>query len=334
MNAKKTLVATIGACVMVYPLFKSSLLPLPVKPMDGTLRTAVVTGATGNLGRAITYHLAVKNCRVIMACRDLEKCKLIRRELVLLTKSKNIVCRHLDLEDVESINNFANEISASEPHIDIIINNAAIKHSPKKEMTKYGIEKMYFVNFLAPFLLTFKLIDKLNESARLTKDSRVINVIGTPNKSWNLNLDDINFEKTSYDSKKAYNQSKLALAYFTILLEQYNKGKRDYIYVYGTSPCFKKIMPSLEYFKGLRMGPRAVWNAYFHASPNQACGSVIKLSLDPDCADRDHSGRLYTYALSSFGWKGIDKNESEARLVWNHAAQTLLNLKEPPKESK
>lgn len=324
----------LGTCVASWPFFKKAIQPLPTKKIDAKYRTAIVTGATGNLGLAITYHLVTRKCRVIMACRDMEKCKLARRELVLLSKSKNMVCRHLDLEDVESINKFAKDVSAAEPHIDIIINNAAIKFAPEKQLTKYGIERQYFVNFLAPFLLTFELLEKLNEAAKLTRDSRVVNVIGTPKRNWNVDLDDINFEKRPYDSNTAYYQSKLALAYFTILLDKYNKDNDNNIYVYGTSPCFKHIEQSFRMFRGFKMGPKALFDAFIRSSPNQASSSTFYLALDPDSAERKWSGQLYTYFLSSFGWNGVDKDEVKATKVWNHAVQTLLSLKDLSKDAR
>lgn len=269
-----------------------------------------------------------------MACRDVDKCRMIRRELVLLTESKNMVCRHLDLEDVDSINKFVADISKTEPHIDVLINNAAIKGSSERQITKYGIERQYFVNFLAPFLLTFRLLDKLNETAKLTKDGRIVNVIGTPKKYWDVNLDDINFDKRQYDSKTAYQQSKLALAYFTILLDKYNKENGNNIYVYGTSPCFRRVQPALRLFKGFRMGPKALYESFVYPSPSQASSTAFFLAIDPDSADRKWSGRLYTYFLSSFGWNGVDKDEIKAKMVWNDAIQTLLNLKDLTKDKK
>lgn len=51
---------------------------------------------------------------VVMACRDIKKCRRTRKELVEATKNTNIVCEELDLASLESVREFATRITASE----------------------------------------------------------------------------------------------------------------------------------------------------------------------------------------------------------------------------
>ena len=303
----------------------------------GPDRTVIVTGATGTMGSTLTLALARRQCRVIMACRNLDKCKEIRREIVLVTKNKSIACRHLDLESIDSINKFVDDICKNEPHIDILVNNAAVRNIKKKELTQYGFERHLFVNFLAPYLLTMRLMPKLEESSKITHDSRVINVIGAPKKYWKVDLTDINFDRRKYNHKQAYWQSKMALAYFTILLEKFNREKGNKVYVFGTSPNEKRIAPSFFHETGIIQ--ELVFNLghYFSVSARLLSEVPLRCALDKSLANEAGSGRLYNFFLRSWGrnkgW-GPAIDEVKAKFVWNHAADLLVNIPVKPNDNR
>lgn len=309
-----------------YPFFNLTIYPNVPATYKSTNKTIIVTGATGNLGSALAYDLARRKMRVVMACRDLEKCRMIRRELVILTGNHKILCRHLDLEDIESIDRFVAEITKSEPHIDVLINNAAVKDVPDRELTKYGIEKNYFVNFLAPFLLTSKLLDKLKESAAITRNSRVVNVIGGPKKDWEVDTDDINFEQRPYDSQKAYKQSKLALAYFTILLDKLNREQKNCVYVYGSNPGRKNIVTMLEHPDGLWEYAVGALKSYLRPQPVRVVQSSVRCALDPEVTEPGMSGKLYAYMNAKWFWGKAAKDEKKSKMVWNMATEKLAQL--------
>lgn len=322
----KLLWVTLGSLVLTYP-FQKGVWMAQYRTLVVDNRTAIVTGATGNQGKAIALQLATRKFRVIMACRDMERCKATRREIIMMTGNKSVICRRLDLEDINSINKFVDQISEEEPHIDVLINNAAIKELGKKEMTKYGVEKMFFVNFIAPFLLTLRLEPKLLQSADITHDSRIINQTGKPDDSWDVNLNDINFEKRKYSSKEAYKQSKLALAYFTILLEKRCKDKSKDIYVFGTSPGWKskRIIESMHREVTFLDHLKGYYDTYFNVTGDRVVQPVIKCSIDPWLRNRQWSGLLYSYFMTYWSWGKASEDETKAKLVWNLAADILLN---------
>ena len=49
-----------------------------------------------------------------MACRDLEKAKAARDEVVAYSGSENIIIKHVDLSSLKSIRDFAANINSSE----------------------------------------------------------------------------------------------------------------------------------------------------------------------------------------------------------------------------
>ena len=65
----------------------------------------------------------------------------------------NIVIKQLDLESLESIKRFAEDIATSEQRIDALILNAGIMAVPTLEYTKSGFERQIGVNHLGHFYL-------------------------------------------------------------------------------------------------------------------------------------------------------------------------------------
>lgn len=322
--------ASIGGA-LVYPLILHWRRPnhaIDAKNLSKN-RTVIVTGATGNLGHALVARLAnCQDCRVIMACRDMDKCKVKRREVVLETGNNNIACRKLDLEDVSSINKFADDMIKNEPHIDVLVNYAAVKDVKEKEITKYGIEKNYFVNFIAPFLLTLRLLDKLRESAKLTQDSRIINMLTQQKCVYPIDLSDINFEKRKYTAKAAYGQSKLALAYITQLLDEMANDRKEYLYTYGMDPMTKSS-------RILKFWPRKTsqWEdaltpitEYNKIHPENVVFPSFKCAMIENHGSKHRSGRYFGLYATHWAWGPLEGTDAERKRVWNHALDEIARI--------
>ena len=319
----------VGSLVISYPFLKEFTSIAHKLPADNNRpdRTAIVTGATGDLGSAIVDSFAKRQMRVIMACRDMDKCKSIRREIVLASKNKSVVCRHLDLESIDSINRFVKQMNEEEPHIDILVNAAGTKKLKEKQLTKYGVEKHFFVNFLAPSLLTLQLQQKLEESAAVTLDSRVINITGIPRKNWNIYPSDINFDERKYSNDEALRQSKLALAYFTVFFDKLNRKKKNHVYAFAFGPATKLIdKPFPKPANSRELLAQYVSEMYKHNIHNIVL-PVDRLALAKSLL-KDGSGKLYGSFLTTLrGWRKPSlKDEDKAKLLWNLATELLLKL--------
>ncbi|CAL8093157.1 unnamed protein product [Orchesella dallaii] len=163
-------------------------------------------------------ELARRGCKVYMACRDLEKCRKARAEIISDTLNQHVHCRKCDLADFEFVRQFVTEFKAKESKLDILINNGGIMRCPRK-LTKQGIEMQLGVNHMGHFLLTNLLLDTLTSSA----PSRIVNVSSIAHTRGTINFEDLNSEK-SYDPGAAYNQSKLANVLFTKELAERLQG--------------------------------------------------------------------------------------------------------------
>ncbi|KAM9424037.1 retinol dehydrogenase 13-like [Pholidichthys leucotaenia] len=181
-------------------------------PSKATIKgkTVVITGANTGIGKATARELAKRGGRIIMGCRDMDKCEAAAREIRGETLNHHVYARRLDLASLKSIREFSDRIKSEEQRVDILINNAGIMRCPAWK-TEDGFDMQLGVNHLGHFLLTNLLLDKLKESA----PSRVINLASLAHIIGKIDFEDLNFEKKKFDTKQAYCQSKLANVLFT-----------------------------------------------------------------------------------------------------------------------
>ncbi|KAM6153199.1 retinol dehydrogenase 13 [Erethizon dorsatum] len=173
-------------------------------------KTVIVTGANTGIGKQTALELARRGGRVILACRDMEKCEAAAKDIRGETLNPCVHARHLDLASLRSVREFAARVIKEEERVDILINNAAMMRCPHWA-TEDGFEMQLGVNHLGHFLLTNLLLDKLKASA----PSRVINLSSLAHVAGHIDFDDLNWQKRKYNTKAAYCQSKLAVVLFT-----------------------------------------------------------------------------------------------------------------------
>ncbi|MBN3312803.1 RDH13 dehydrogenase, partial [Atractosteus spatula] len=184
-----------------------------------TGKTVIITGANTGIGKETARELARRGGRIILGCRDMEKCEKAAREIRGDTLNRNVHARHVDLASLKSVREFVQKISQEEERVDILINNAGVMRCPNWK-TEDGFEMQFGVNHLGHFLLTNLLLEKLVRSA----PSRIINLSSLAHVAGEMDFDDLNWEQKKYDTKRAYCQSKLANVLFTKELARQLQG--------------------------------------------------------------------------------------------------------------
>ena len=101
----------------------------------------------------------------------------------------------------------------------MLVNNAG-GYWNTRHITADGLERTFAVNYLAPFLLTALLLDRIRQSS----DGRVVNVSSNAQRLGRIDFDDLQGEH-NYSGARAYNQSKLATVLFTHELARRLKGQ-------------------------------------------------------------------------------------------------------------
>ncbi len=87
----------------------------PVEASAGTL-TAVVTGATGGIGREIVRGLLALGARVVVGVRSLDKAEALRSEL-LGGSGGELEILPLDLSNMQSVRAFAAQVADAHPKL-------------------------------------------------------------------------------------------------------------------------------------------------------------------------------------------------------------------------
>lgn len=171
----------------------------------------LVTGANSGIGKAAAAGLASLGANVVMLCRD---CGRGEKALYDIRSQSggSVELMLCDLSSLKSVNSFCDEFLQKYDRLDALINNAGALNSVRRQ-TEDGFEMTLCVNYLAPFLLTQRLLPLLQSSA----PSRIINVSSTAHRWGKIRFSDINVTKC-YTSLKAYSQSKLAGLLFTYSL--------------------------------------------------------------------------------------------------------------------
>jgi retinol dehydrogenase 14 len=188
---------------------------IPDRPMAG--RTAVVTGATGGIGKATALGLAAMGAHVAIAGRDRGRTEAAAGEIQSVGGGQ-VDAFVADMSSQAEVRQLAAELLRDLPRIDVLVNNVG-GYWDTRHVTAEGLEHTFAVNHLAPFLLTNLLLDRLRQSG----PARVVMVASNAQSMGSIDFDDLQGE-LSYAGSRAYNQSKLANVMFTYELARRLKG--------------------------------------------------------------------------------------------------------------
>jgi NAD(P)-dependent dehydrogenase (short-subunit alcohol dehydrogenase family) len=125
------------------------------------MTTAVITGATHGLGRLVALDLARRGLDLGVIARSAAKVDDLRAEI---GPGVTVTAFVADLSSLEDVRRAARAVDAHYDRIDVLINNAGI-HAFSPRVTPDGVPEMTAVNYLAPWVLTNVLRDKLIASA-------------------------------------------------------------------------------------------------------------------------------------------------------------------------
>jgi NAD(P)-dependent dehydrogenase (short-subunit alcohol dehydrogenase family) len=178
--------------------------------LDG--KTALITGSTDGVGRMVARQLADAGARVLVHGRDRDRGQRVVADITQAGGSAAFLAA--DLASLPEVQRLADTVRQTEPHLDILINNAGIGTAgTSRETSADGHELRFAVNYLAGFALTYLLLPLIRHSA----PARIVNVASAGQQA--LDFDDIMLTR-GYSGRRAYCQSKLAQILFTIDLAQ------------------------------------------------------------------------------------------------------------------
>ena len=178
-------------------------------------RIVIVTGSSSGIGYETARVLANKQASVIIAVRNLDKGNKALAKIIQQNKDADVQVMELDLANLASVKNFAENFQKNYSRLDLLINNAGVMIPPYAKTTD-GFELQFGTNHLGHFALTGQLLKLLIS----TQGSRIVNVSSGAHNFGKIDFDDLNWEKRNYAQWTAYGDSKLANLYFTYELDR------------------------------------------------------------------------------------------------------------------
>lgn len=225
-------------------------------------QTVLITGATSGLGRELAQTLAKQGATLLLHGRDAERGRKIVDRLKETTANQQIRFYRADLSSLREVTELARQISV--PQLDVLVNNAAVgfgKDPRKRELSQDGYELRFAVNYLAPYLLTERLIPLLRASA----PARIVNVASVGQAP--IDFDNIMLVH-GYSGVTAYRKSKLAMIAWTFDLAERLAGSG--VTVNALHPA--SLMPT-------KMVLEAGWQAM--SSVEEGLKATLRLVVDP-----------------------------------------------------
>ena len=216
-------------------------------------KLAVITGADGGMGMETTRAVATAGYKVIMACRDPE----------IAEEKRQLIMRETG--------NIALEI--------VPVNLASLSTmETKRRITEDGLERTVSVNYVAPYLLTRKLLPLMGEG------SRIVNMVSCTYAIGKLDFPDffLRGKKGAFWRIPIYSNTKLALTLFTIALSEKVKEKGIVVNAADPGIVSTPIITMHMWFDPLT----DIFFRPFIRTPRQGAATAISLLLDEDAGKR------------------------------------------------
>ena len=177
--------------------------------VDDGRRVAVVTGATGGIGRWIALHVARAGLHTVMVGRDAGRLAAAKAFVEGRAPGASVEVARADLSLIGQTRALGEALAAAHGRIALLVNNAGVFRS-RRERTAEGREAVLATNHLGPFVLTRALRGPLAAAG----DARVVNVGSVMSERVGIDADDLELDRR-WGPVRAYGRSKLALTMAT-----------------------------------------------------------------------------------------------------------------------
>lgn len=232
------------------------------------MKKILITGSTDGIGKLTAIQLCELGHEVLIHGRNPKKVENVISEIRTLNPKASLQGFVSDFSDFKSIVTMSDRILDSTSVLDVIINNAGVFKTENPIMDS-GLDLRFVVNYLAPVLLTNRLMSLLKKS----ESPRIINLSSAAQSS--VDLDALKGAKKLSD-QEAYAQSKLALTMWSNYMSQRESN-----------------IVSIPVNPGSLLNTKMVQEAYGRHWSSAEKGSNILSDLAINLAYQNDSGRYF-----------------------------------------
>jgi NAD(P)-dependent dehydrogenase (short-subunit alcohol dehydrogenase family) len=268
--------------------------------LDLSGKTILVTGVTSGIGLETMRVLALRGAHVLGTGRTID-----RAQAACASVGGRTTPLMLELTDYPSVVACAERVRAIGAPLDVLVCNAGVMGLQMLEQVD-GIERHFATNHLGHFLLVCHLMDLVKGAPQ----GRVVVVSSNNLKGSNpkgIEWDNLDGQR-SYDPNRAYGQSKLANALFSLELSHRLSDTRatsNSLHPgYVDTPLFRRYPLSLRGYRGIftskmNVQQGAATSCYVATAPAlrsvngcffSACNPIVP---DPRATDLEAAQRLW-----------------------------------------
>jgi NAD(P)-dependent dehydrogenase (short-subunit alcohol dehydrogenase family) len=261
--------------------------------MDG--RVALVTGATGGIGKAIATALAREGATVVVVGRSTARAEEAMHDIRNAVPTATLEPLACDLASQASIRTAANEFLSRHDKLDVLVNAAGVFRK-ERHLTPDGLELTFATNVMAYFLLTNLLLDALQRAAgggvapnapgasdaadlpeSTWKTARVVNIASRYSNT-KIDFEDLQSAKGQYSFLRSTPPTMLARV---LLTQEFAE------HLQGTGVVINAVHPGLVKDTALLQdvgGPFRWLTNTFGKSADKAVDTAVWLATSPEAA--------------------------------------------------
>jgi NAD(P)-dependent dehydrogenase (short-subunit alcohol dehydrogenase family) len=286
--------------------------------MDG--RLALVTGATGGLGKAVAAGLSREGATVVVVGRSLAKVEETMAGIRAQVPDATLEPLPCDLSVQSSIRSAASDFLSRHERLDVLVNAAGVFRK-ERHVTPEGLELTFATNVMAYFLLTNLLLDALKRGAgagggaHARGDARIVNVASRYGNA-TVNFDDLQTAKGKYSYLRSTPPTMLARV---LLTQEFAERLR------GSGVVANAVHPGLIRNTGLLEdvgGPFRWITNTIGAPAEKAAHTAVWLASSPETAGV--SGKLWA-KHKELPTPGMGSDPEARRRLWE-ACSRLAKL--------
>lgn len=281
-----------------------------VTDIDCTGQVALVTGSTSGIGRVAAHALGRLGAEVIVHGRDRQAGEAVVEGIREEGGTATFVAA--DFTKTGEIRALAAAVRANTNGLDLLLNNAGglFRQGHRVE----GIERTFYVNHLAPYLLTAALLDHVREGAR------IVTTASDAHRGAQFDLDRVH-TIDGYSGMGAYAHSKLANVLFASELARRLESAGRPVVSNSVHPGF---VPGSQFGRFLP-GPlsglfRMLGGVPGTSSVADGAAELLHVALSPDTAGV--SGRYFS-GQSPASPSNAAQDPGAAAHLWDRSAEML-----------